>query len=413
MTDSRRFVIVGAGLAGHSAATTLRQNGFDGGVILIGDEPARPYERPPLSKQFLQGVRAADELYFHTLEQYAELGIELKLGRRASALDVERQQLTLDDGETVAYDKLLLTTGASPIRLRQPGFDLPGVHYLRTLADAAELGEQLRHGDRRVVVIGAGFIGSEVAASARMLGNAVHLVDLLPLPMVTALGDTLGELFAEVHRRQGVELHMLSRVDELRGDGKVEAAVLADGHEIACDLVIVGVGVRPNVDLARDAGLEIDNGIVVNELSETSAPNVYAAGDVAHWWHPGHGRRFRVEHYDNAGEHGMAAARSMLGAGEPYIPLPYFWSDQYDINLQYVGYPEAWDELVLRGDLEAFAVTAFFLSGGQVCAAATVNRPRELRSARRICEARAVLDPATLADPAIDLRALSRTLARP
>jgi len=412
MMASRRFVIVGAGLAGHSAATALRQNGFDGDITLIGDEPARPYERPPLSKQFIQGVRAAGELYFHTLEQYAEQGIELKLGRRATALDVARQQLTLDDGEQIGYDKLLLTTGASPIRLRQPGFDLPGVHYLRTLADATELGEQLRQGDKRVVVIGAGFIGSEVAASARMLGNAVHLVDLLPLPMVTALGDTLGELFAEVHRRQGVDLHMLSRVDELRGNGHVEAAVLAGGEQIDCDLVIVGVGVRPNVELAREAGIEVDNGIVVNELSETSAPNIYAAGDVAHWWHPGRGRRFRVEHYDNAGEHGAAAARSMLGMGEPYIPLPYFWSDQYDINLQYVGYPEAWDELVLRGDLDAFAVTAFFLSGGHVCAAATVNRPRELRSARRICEARAVLDPATLADPSTDLRALSRNLGK-
>ena len=412
MMASRRFVIVGAGLAGHSAATALRQNGFDGDITLIGDEPARPYERPPLSKQFIQGVRAAGELYFHTLEQYAEQGIELKLGRRATALDVARQQLTLDDGEQIGYDKLLLTTGASPIRLRQPGFDLPGVHYLRTLADATELGEQLRQGNKRVVVIGAGFIGSEVAASARMLGNSVHLVDLLPLPMVTALGDTLGGLFAEVHRRQGVDLHMLSRVDELHGDGHVEAAVLAGGEQIACDLVIVGVGVRPNVELARDAGIEVDNGIVVNELSETSAPNIYAAGDVANWWHPGHGRRFRVEHFDNAGEHGAAAARSMLGMGEPYIPLPYFWSDQYDINLQYVGYPEAWDELVLRGDLDAFAVTAFFLSGGHVCAAATVNRPRELRSARRICEARAVLDPATLADPSTDLRALSRNLGK-
>ena len=408
-----RFVIVGAGLAGHSAATTLRLSGFEGEIVLIGDEPARPYERPPLSKQFLQGKKLSDELYFHSKEQYAELGIELKLGRRATALDVEQRQVTLEDGELVTYDKLLLTTGASPIRLRQPGFDLPGVHYLRTMADAAEMGEQLRQGGRKVVVIGAGFIGSEVAASARVLGNEVTLVDLLPLPMVTALGETIGELFAEVHRRQGVVLHMQSRVAELRGAGNVEEAVLATGERIACDLVVVGVGVRPNIELARQAGIETDNGIVVNELSETSAPNVYAAGDVAHWWHPGHGRRFRVEHYDNAGEHGAAAARSMLGQGEPYIPLPYFWSDQYDINLQYVGYPEAWDQLVLRGNLDEFAVTAFFLSDGQVCAAATINRPRELRSVRRLCEARAVIEPATLADLATDLRALSRAVSRP
>jgi 3-phenylpropionate/trans-cinnamate dioxygenase ferredoxin reductase subunit len=412
MTASPRFVIVGAGLAGHSAATTLRETGFEGEIILIGDEAARPYERPPLSKQFLQGKKSSDELFFHTPEQYAEHGIELRLGRRATALDVGLQHLTLDDDAIVAYDKLLLTTGASPIRLRQPGFDLPGVHYLRTLDDATGLGEQLRQGDHHVVVIGSGFIGSEVAASARVLGNEVTLVDLLPLPMVTALGETLGELFAEVHRREGVVLHMQSRVDELRGEGKVEEAVLANGERIACDLVVVGVGVRPNIELAKQAGIETDNGILVNEFSETSVANVYSAGDVAHWWQPVHGRRFRVEHYDNAGEHGAAAARSMLGQGDPFIPLPYFWSDQYDINLQYVGYPEAWDQLVLRGDLAEFAVTAFFLSHGQVCAAATINRPRELRSVRRLCEARAVIDPATLADLATDLRALSRNATR-
>jgi len=206
---------------------------------------------------------------------------------------------------------------------------------------------------------------------------------------------------------------MLSRVDELRGAGTVEEAVLADGERIACDLVVVGVGVRPNIELAQQAGVETENGIVVNEFSETSAANVYAAGDVAHWWHPGHGRRFRVEHYDNAGEHGAAAARSMLGQGDPFIPLPYFWSDQYDINLQYVGYPEGWDQLVLRGDLAEFSVTAFFLNQGQVCSAATINRPRELRSARRLCEARAVIDPDVLANPQTDLRALSRNAPRP
>ncbi len=406
------YAIVGAGLAGHSAALTLRLTGFDGRILLFGDEPVRAYERPPLSKAFLQGKKPLDELFFQPEEQYHEQQIELELGRRAVGLDTDNQRLTLEDGESIQFDKLLLTTGASPIRLNQPGFDLPGVHYLRTLEDSANLGAAVRAGGHHLVVIGAGFIGSEVAASARTMGNDVTLIDLLPSPMSGALGETLGDLFAEVHRSHGVDLRMCSRVTELRGQGRVEEAVLENGDHIPCDLAVIGVGVRPNVELARNAGLAVENGILVNEHCETSHPNVYAAGDVANWIHPDIGERLRVEHYDNAAMQGAAAARSMLGGTDEYAPLPYVWSDQYDVNLQYVGFPTEWHEIVVRGDTSKPEATIFFMRNGQVHAAATINRPRELRSARRLCEARAEVDPAVLSDPETDLRALSRTIKK-
>lgn len=412
MASQETFVIVGAGLAGHSAAMTLRLTGFDGRLLLIGDEPVRPYERPPLSKTFLQGNKPRDELFFQSHDDYGQQEIELLLGRHVTAIDAGKRHLTLDDGGDLQFDKLLIATGASPIRLPLPGFDLPGVHYLRTVEDSANIGDELRDGDHRVLIVGAGFIGSEVAASARMLGNEVMLIDLLSLPMAGALGGEIGNLFAEIHRRHDVELRMESRVTELRGGARVEEAVLETGERIPCDVVAVGVGVRPNDQLAREAGLSVGNGIVVDEFCESSSPGIYAAGDVANWPHPHIDERLRVEHYDNAAMQGAAAARSMLGEKNVYAPLPYVWSDQYDINLQYVGFPTEWHEVVVRGDLEEPEATIFFMRDKHVHAAATINRPRELRSARRLCEARAVVDPAILADPDTDLRALSRKLKK-
>ena len=408
MTGKSTYVIVGAGLAGHSAAMTLRLSGYDGRLVLIGDEPDRPYERPPLSKAFLQGKKPKDELFFQSQDDYAEREIELMLGRRVTDLDPRSRRLSFEDDTSLAFDRLLLATGSSPIRLRQPGFELPGVHYLRTIQDSHQLGDELRDGGRRVLVVGAGFIGSEVAASARMLGNDVTLIDLLSAPMAGALGDTIGNLFARIHADHGVLLRMGKRVAEIRGSGRVEEALLANGERIPCDVVVVGVGVRPNDQLARSAGLTVENGIQVDARCETSAPGIFAAGDVANWLHPDIGERLRVEHYDNAAMQGAAAARSMLGETEGYAPLPYVWSDQYDVNLQYVGFPTEWHEIVVRGDLEGVEATIFFMRDGRVHAAATINRPRDLRSARRLCEARAVIDPATLADPDTDLRALSR-----
>lgn len=412
MVARETFVIVGAGLAGHSAAMTLRLTGFDGRLLLIGDEPERPYERPPLSKAFLQGNKPRDDLFFQSDGDYERQEIELLLCRRVTALDAREHRLTLDDGEAVQFDKLLMATGASPIRLPLPGFDLPGVHYLRTVEDSETIGDALRDGNHRVLIVGAGFIGSEVAASARILGNEVTLLDLLPAPMAGALGEEIGNLFAEIHRRHDVDLRMESRVIELRGSSRVEEAVLQSGERIPCDVVAVGVGVRPSDQLAREAGLAVDNGIVVDEFCQSSSPSIFAAGDVANWPHPDIDERLRVEHYDNAAMQGAAAARSMLGERNVYAPLPYVWSDQYDVNLQYVGFPTEWHQVVVRGDLEAPEATIFFMRDEHVHAAATINRPRELRSARRLCEARAVVDPAILADPDTDLRALSRKLKK-
>jgi 3-phenylpropionate/trans-cinnamate dioxygenase ferredoxin reductase subunit len=295
------------------------------------------------------------------------------------------------------------------VRLRQLGFDLPGVHYLRTLTDAEAIRAGIEAGTR-VVVVGASFIGSEVAASARMRGAAVTMVDPVSAPMATALGEEVGKVFAGIHRAHGVDLRMGTRVVELRGHGRVEEAVTAEGEHIPCDLVVVGVGVRPETGLFAGTGLEIDNGIVVDQFCATNVAGVYAAGDVANWWHPSLERRIRVEHFDNAALQGTAAGRSMAGQPEAYAPVPYFWSDQYDVNLQYAGFPRKVEEIVLRGAPETGSVTVFYLAGGRIQGVATINQSRDLRPVRQLIEADARIDPAKLADQETDLRALARQI---
>jgi len=400
-------VILGGGIAGHHAALTLREVGFDGRVTMIGAENIVPYDRTALSKGFLLGTRALDSLRFQSPERYAHLGIDLLLGTRATAVDFNRRLVTLDTGENIGFTHLLIATGATPVRLRQPGFDLPGVHYLRTLADAEGMRAQLA-GAERVLVVGAGFVGCEVAATTRMLGRQVTLADPLPVPMMGVLGEQIGRVYGAIHRRHGVDLRMGSAVVELRGHGRVEEAVLGDGTRIPCDLVAVGVGVRPRVSIFSGAALKIDDGIVVDEFCATTIPGVYAAGDVAQWWHPGAKQFLRVEHFDNAARQGAAAARNMAGQHARYAPVPYFWSDQYNINLQSLGHPGAGDQLVVRGDLEEASFTVFFLRQGYVQGAVIVNRTREARPARRLIEVGARLEPAALADPATDLRALAK-----
>lgn len=411
MAGRRSCVILGGGVAAYGAAEALRAAGFDGPVTLVSAEPVVPYDRTTLSKAFLQGQKTVEEILFKPARYYQGLGIELRLGQRVTAADLERRELALEPGERLPFDVLLIATGAEPVRLRLPGFDLPGVRYLRSLADAQALREDLSRAER-VLVIGAGFIGAEVAASARALGKQVTLVDLLPVPLAGPLGEEVGAILAEVHRRHGVELRMGQKVAKLRGHRSVEEAVLESGQRITCDLVVVGVGVRPAVALFQGSGLQIEDGILVDEHCATSVPGVYAAGDVANWWHPVIGRRLRVEHFDNAVQQGAAAARAIAGDPQPYAPVPYFWSDQYDLNLQYAGYPGPWDQVVLRGDPVAPSVTVFYLRQGMIEAVVTINRPRELRPGRRLIEARARVDPTVLVDPATDLRALAQA-ARP
>lgn len=410
MAATSHIAILGGGLAGHSAAETLRKEGFDGRISLISNEPIQPYDRTLLSKAVLQGKRNLDDVVFRPLEYYKDLDVDLMLGAGVTAVDFSQRELTLSGADRLGFDKLLIATGATPIRLGAPGFDLPGVHYLRTARDAGALQDALQTAER-IVVIGSGFIGAEVAASARMLGKEVTLVDLLSSPLSAALGEHIGEVYMRIHREHGVNLRMKSRVTELRGNQRVEEAVLENGERIPCDLVVVGVGVRPETALFDESGLTISNGVHVNASCESNIAGIYAAGDVANWWHPKIERQVRIEHFNNAAEQGAAAARAMLGQAVSYAPVPYFWSDQYDVNLQFAGYPGAWDELVVREyPDDGVAITAFYLHQQRIQAAVTINRARDLRSARRLIEGDARIDQATLSAPAADLRELVKSV---
>jgi 3-phenylpropionate/trans-cinnamate dioxygenase ferredoxin reductase subunit len=402
---TRTFAIVGAGTAGGSAAITLRAEGFDGRVVLIGDEAHAPYERPPLSKGFLQGDETLDELLLRPLAFYAEQDIDLRLDDPATALDPQARRLALASGEAVRYDALLLATGGRARRLRVPGGELPGVHTLRTARDAERLRLDLLGGGRAIVV-GLGFIGCEAAASLRGAGLDVVAIEPLSLPLVGALGPEVGAIVAELHRANGVELVLGESVVEFRGAERVDSVLTSSGRVIPCDFAVVGVGMDPAVELAAAAGIALDGGIVVDEHCRTSADGVYAAGDVAARPDRETGRALRVEHWQNALREGAHAARSMLGATDPYDEVPWFWSDQYDRNIQYTGFHGPWDELVFRGDPGAERVSAFYLKDGTVRACLAINSPRDARRAARLIRDRVAVDAAALADERTDLRAL-------
>jgi 3-phenylpropionate/trans-cinnamate dioxygenase ferredoxin reductase component len=365
------IVIVGAALAGAKAAETLREEGFDGRVVLIGAEPERPYERPPLSKDYLRGESEREGAHVHPAAFYDEKEIELRTGTTVTAIDVGASEVLLGD-ERLGYTKLLLATGAEPRSLPVPGDDLDGVHYLRDFADCEELRSAIGNGGR-VAVIGAGWIGAEVAASARQKGLEVTLIEQLDVPLERVLGREVGEVYAAIHRDHGVELLTGATVQAIEGAGRAERVRLADDRTVDCDFVVVGIGVTPRTALAEAAGLSVGDGIEVDERLRTSHEAVFAAGDVAAAWHPFFQRRLRVEHWHNALEQGPAAARSMLGKGEPYDRIPYFFSDQYEVGMEYAGYATDWDEVVFRGDVDAREFIAFWLKDGRVIAGMNVN----------------------------------------
>jgi 3-phenylpropionate/trans-cinnamate dioxygenase ferredoxin reductase subunit len=397
------FVIAGAGLTGAKAAETLRAEGFTGRVVLVGAEPDLPYERPPLSKGYLLGQDDRASVFVHDEKWYAEQEIEALTGRRVTALDRAAHEIELAGGERLGYTKLLLATGASPRRLRVPGNDLKGVHYLRRLAHADRLREALASGGR-VVVAGAGWIGLETAAAARHYGCQVTVVEPGPAPLHAALGPEVGGLFADLHRRHGVELRLGTGVTGFAGDTTV-SAVLTDDGEIPADVVVVGIGARPETQLASDAGLAVDDGVCVDAALRTEDPDVYAAGDVASVWQERYGRRIRVEHWAAATHGGPAAAMSMLGRGAGYDDLPYFFSDQYDAGMEFTGWfpPGGYDRVVTRGDGEAFH--AFWLAGDRVVAGMHVNQWDEgLDAVRELILSGRSMDPDRLADPAQPLK---------
>jgi 3-phenylpropionate/trans-cinnamate dioxygenase ferredoxin reductase subunit len=402
MTNDQTFVIAGASLAGARAAETLRTEGFDGRVVLIGAEHERPYERPPLSKEYLRGEVGREKVYVHDEGFYALHEIELRLGRTAVSLSPSSSELVLDDGERLRYDRLLLTTGAEPRRLSVPGGELDGVLYLRTIGDSDAIRGRLQRGGR-VVVVGAGWIGCEVAASARTLGLDVTVLDPLSLPLERVLGRELGAIYRDIHADHGVRMRGGIGVEAFEGDGAVERVRTSDGRELKCDFVVVGIGVEPRTGPAAQAGLAVDDGILVDEHLRASVPGVYAAGDVARAHHPFYGEPIRVEHWANALDQGPAAARNMVGRDEPDDRLPYFFSDQYDVGMEYTGRARASDRVVFRGDPASREFIAFWLAGDRVVAGMNVNVWDVTDAIQRLIRSRAAIDERRLADPDVPL----------
>ncbi|HEX7187403.1 MAG TPA: FAD-dependent oxidoreductase [Actinomycetes bacterium] len=404
-----RFVVVGGGLAGATAAQALREQGFDGGITLVGEEPERPYERPPLSKEYLLGTAGREKVYVHPEGWYAEHDVELMLHTSVDELDPAAHQVTLSTGAALPYDALLLATGSSPRRLTVPGADLDGVHYLRRLGDSDQLKTALAAADR-VAVVGAGWIGLETAAAARAAGVEVTLLEADHLPLLRVLGPEVAATFADLHRDHGVDLRTGVTVAELVGrEGTVTGVRLGDGTEVPADLVIVGVGITPEDQLARDAGLDVGNGITVDEHLRTSHVDVFAAGDVANAYHPLLRRHIRVEHWANARRQGATAARTMLGQDTVYDRMPYFFSDQYDLGMEYTGYvePGGYDDVVFRGDPASGKFIAFWLSGSRVLAGMNVNVWDVTAAVEAVIRSGAQVDVARLRDPSTPLEALT------
>jgi 3-phenylpropionate/trans-cinnamate dioxygenase ferredoxin reductase component len=401
------FVIVGASLAGGVAAATLRQDGFDGDVVLIGAEPQPPYERPPLSKQYLRGEAPFEKALVRPAGFYDQNRIETRFGTRAGRVDPIRRVVELDTGGPVHYDTLLIATGVRNRRPAIPGLQLPGVFDLRTVGDADALRSQIAS-TRKAVVIGMGFIGSEVAASLRHQGIEVVSIDPAPVPLVRVLGDQVGRVIAAIHHDHGVETIFEDVVTGFEGQGRLERVVTRSGRRIDCDFAVVGVGVEPALDFLSGSGIDLDNGILVDEYCRTNIDGIYAAGDVANHFHPVLRQRLRVEHWQNAMQQGAAAARSMLGRGQPYEPVHWFWSDQYDLNLQYAGYHRQAEQIVVRGSLEKRSGLAFYLNQGRIDAVVALNRGKDVRRAMPLIKSREIVDPRQLADEDVDLRRLVR-----
>jgi 3-phenylpropionate/trans-cinnamate dioxygenase ferredoxin reductase subunit len=404
--SEQTFVIAGASLAGAKAAEELREQGFDGRIVLIGAEPERPYERPPLTKDYLRGESEREQAYVHPEPFYGERQIELMTETEVTGIDPGASNVRLGDGSELAYDKLLLCTGAEPRRSSVEGAELDGLYYLRTLADCDALRERLDAGGR-VAVVGAGWIGSEFAASARQRGLEVALIDPLGLPNERIFGPEIGGFYRDVHAQHGVELVLGDGVRELEGEGAVSCVVTRSGTRVECDFAVIGIGVLPRTDLAAQAGLTVDNGVVVNAALESSAPNVFAAGDVANAWHPFFERQIRVEHWANALNQGPAAARSMLGQDVSYDRIPYFFSDQYDVGMEYSGHATSWDAVVFRGDRDGGEFIAFWIAEGRVVAGMNVNVWDVNEHVQALIRSRKHLDTAALTDPDTPLESLA------
>ena len=408
-----RVVIVGASLAGATAASTLRDEGFDGDIRLIGAEAQLPYNRPPLSKGYLRREVDFEGQLVKPAEYYREQRIELTLGTRATALDAGKKVVALESGERVAYDRLLVATGGRNRTVSVPGAQLSGIFQLRTVEDCDRIRAVVQRG-RHAVAMGFGFIGSEVAASLRQLGVGVTAIEGARVPLARVLGDEAGRVLADIHHDKGVQLVSEDAVDALEGLDRVTRVRTRKNRVFECDLVVAGIGIVPNAELLAAAGAQIDNGVLVDEHCRTSLPDVFAAGDVTNHLHPVFGR-LRVEHWNNGYQQGRAAARSLLGRPEPYDYIHTFWSDQYEHVIEYVGFAASWDRVVFRGRPESRKFLAFYLKDGVVRAAMGLDRggdpedPKgesELKAAVDMVRRRAKIDPDKLADDSAELRTL-------
>lgn len=403
MSGSATYVIVGAGQAGGRAAEAMRAAGFEGRIIMVGAEAYRPYERPPLSKQVLTGEAAPDTAFLRPADYYADAGIELKLGVRAAAIDRANARLELADGERLAYDKLLLATGSRVRRLSLPGSELEGVHYLRDMDDSRAIADALSRG-ARVVIVGGGYIGLEVAAAARKRDCAATVLEAADSLMRRQVARELGDWYTDLHRAKGVEVVTGAAVEAFEGGERVEAVRCADGGRYPADRVVVGVGVVPNVELAAEAGLAVDDGIRVDEYGRTDDPAIFAAGDVTRHPNPVLGRRVRLESWQNAQNQAAAAARTMAGEATRYAQVPWFWSDQYDVNLQMLGLPEAWDDLIRRGEPALGRFSLFYVQAGRIVGVNAVNNARDIGPARKMMETGVVPDAELLGDAQTSLK---------
>ncbi|GAA4396049.1 FAD-dependent oxidoreductase [Tsukamurella soli] len=396
-------MIIGAGLAGAKTAEALRDKGFDGHIVLAGDEADRPYERPPLSKDYLNGKADRDSVFVHDAAWYAEQDVDLRTDTVVTAIDRAAKRVEFADGDPVAYDKLVLATGSRPREFPGAGRDAAGAYYLRRLPDSDRLREMLK-GANRIVLVGGGWIGLEVAAAARAAEVAVTVVEPGELPLITILGREVAQVFADLHTRHGVDLRTGVGVDRIEADGGSTATVyLDDGTSLEADAVVVGIGAIPNVELAERAGLTVENGVEVDAGLRTSDPDVFAVGDIANAENPALGRRIRVEHWANALNQPAVAAANALGGDERYERQPYFYSDQYELGMEYTGYADADDRVAIRGDTGKLEFLAFWLRDGRVVAGMNVNIWDQGDAIKELIGSGRVVDTARLTDPAIPL----------
>ncbi|MGA4792294.1 NAD(P)/FAD-dependent oxidoreductase [Nocardia sp. AB354] len=403
MTET--YAVIGASLAGARAVETLRAEGFDGRIVLIGAEHHLPYDRPPLSKEVITGRKQPHETLIHPARFYSDNDIELLLGTRATRIDTATRTVELDSGAALTVDKLLLCTGTAPRRPDIAGLQLDGVYFLRTMEDSIAIRDRLGHGGS-LVVVGGGLIGMELAAAAVTLGTAVTVLERDSGLLRRVLGAQVGDRLARWHADRGVCIRTGAEVERIEGDHRVRRVCTTDGFTAEADVVVIGIGVAPATGLADDCGIAIGNGVIVDEYCRSSVPGIYAAGDIAE--HPDHLLResIRLEHWQNAQNQAIAAARSMAGNARPYREVPWFWSDQGDTNIQVAGHPRSGDRTVWRGDPESLEFSAFHLRDGQLVGAVSVNRRRDVRLAMHLISQRTRPEPALLADPSVDLRSV-------